>query len=202
MNSRCPVCNKRKGKRKCPLYTVICSQCCGQTRLNDRCPSDCSYMKKSQQFGAHKELTRHSYYEKIDLEYFNQNQARLMPLLYKIEKGFFEILSRDMYYTDKLLLEGLKRSQKYFKTKTSEQDQEVSLNRLGVIETSVREIIWSYKLENGSLTNKDIQAAIGFEIMVINQHIEEGDGSNYCLMITEHFHENTRHSNSNSLIIP
>jgi hypothetical protein len=42
----CSYCQQRKGKRSCPaLGGAICSQCCGQHRLQDIvCPSDCMYL--------------------------------------------------------------------------------------------------------------------------------------------------------------
>src|SRR4249920_625461 len=42
----CSYCQQRKGKRSCPaLGGAICSQCCGQHRLQDIvCPSDCVYL--------------------------------------------------------------------------------------------------------------------------------------------------------------
>lgn len=42
----CVFCQQRKGKRACPaLGGSICSQCCGQHRLQAiRCPSDCAFL--------------------------------------------------------------------------------------------------------------------------------------------------------------
>lgn len=39
MAIKCPVCNGRKGKRKCLREEgLICSQCCGETRNAEACP--------------------------------------------------------------------------------------------------------------------------------------------------------------------
>jgi hypothetical protein len=43
--AKCPVCNSRKGKRKCLIQDAfICSLCCGQIRTADKCEG-CSYFK-------------------------------------------------------------------------------------------------------------------------------------------------------------
>lgn len=42
----CPLCHKRKAKRRCPaLSLVICSVCCGTKRqVEIRCPGDCPHL--------------------------------------------------------------------------------------------------------------------------------------------------------------
>ncbi len=44
--AKCPICNSRKGKRKClNADGLICSQCCGHTRTEDAC-QECTYYQK------------------------------------------------------------------------------------------------------------------------------------------------------------
>jgi hypothetical protein len=44
--AKCPVCNSRKGKRKCLIVDgLICSLCCGTTRKEELC-SKCSFFQK------------------------------------------------------------------------------------------------------------------------------------------------------------
>jgi hypothetical protein len=47
---KCPLCQKRKGRRHCPATkALICSHCCGtKRRVEVRCPEDCVYLQ-----GAH-----------------------------------------------------------------------------------------------------------------------------------------------------
>lgn len=47
---KCPVCNTRKGKRRCPaLATDICAVCCGEKRrIEIACPDDCSWLERGQ----------------------------------------------------------------------------------------------------------------------------------------------------------
>ncbi len=41
--AKCPICNSKKGKRKCLLYdSLICSQCCGEIRKAETC-SECVF---------------------------------------------------------------------------------------------------------------------------------------------------------------
>lgn len=45
--AKCPICNSRKGKRKCQAVDgFVCTICCGETRNEKRC-GDCSFMKKT-----------------------------------------------------------------------------------------------------------------------------------------------------------
>jgi hypothetical protein len=44
--AKCPICNSRKGKRKCLIAEVlICSLCCGNTRTEEAC-SECPFYQK------------------------------------------------------------------------------------------------------------------------------------------------------------
>lgn len=44
--AKCPICNSRKGKRKCLLEeSLICSLCCGNTRTEEAC-SECGFYQK------------------------------------------------------------------------------------------------------------------------------------------------------------
>lgn len=44
--AKCPICNSRKGKRKCLIADgLICSLCCGTTRTEEAC-SECAFYQK------------------------------------------------------------------------------------------------------------------------------------------------------------
>jgi len=44
--AKCPICNLRKGKRKCLLTdSFVCSLCCGNTRTEEAC-SECGFYQK------------------------------------------------------------------------------------------------------------------------------------------------------------
>ena len=45
--AKCPICNSRKGKRKCVVQEgFICTLCCGETRSVEKCEG-CSYFKET-----------------------------------------------------------------------------------------------------------------------------------------------------------
>ena len=45
--AKCPVCNAKKGKRKCQLVEgMVCALCCGQTRKKDECDG-CTFYKET-----------------------------------------------------------------------------------------------------------------------------------------------------------
>ena len=48
---RCPICQTRPAKRKCPARgDMICAVCCGTKRLVEiRCPADCGYLASARQ---------------------------------------------------------------------------------------------------------------------------------------------------------
>jgi len=198
MKKKCPVCSKRKGKRNCPLYSFICSACCGEVREGGNCPSDCPYYRKGQQFSKEKELTKMSEETRDKLDYYKKNVDRLSGITTAIEKGVFDIIDRDIFYTDKVIIEGLRRCQLYFAHK-HQDDDDMLLNRIGVIENSVKAVITRYKLEKESLTLMDIDSTLEGEIFKINHFIMEGSGTHYIETIREHYAES---KSENSLIIP
>ena len=100
MAKKCPVCEKRKGKRRCHLYPTICSACCGSIR-GPRCPEECPYFKKGQAFEIEKEINKAQKKISADVEYFEKNNDKLIPLVVEIEKSLYEIVSRDPHYDDK-----------------------------------------------------------------------------------------------------
>ncbi len=50
----CPICNKHKAKRLCPAKAeTICPTCCGREReVTIDCPSECTYLIASREFGG------------------------------------------------------------------------------------------------------------------------------------------------------
>ena len=58
--AKCPMCNSRKGKRKCALTeALVCSQCCGQTRKEESCHA-CSYYKPQVKKRAYSSVPRYA----------------------------------------------------------------------------------------------------------------------------------------------
>ncbi|MFC1851057.1 hypothetical protein ACFL27_12760 [candidate division CSSED10-310 bacterium] len=190
MSTVCPICNKKKGKRKCPLHTIICPTCCGNIRDQDTCPEHCPYYLKGQKFSAKKDIekSRKKTYHKV--EYFQKNSDRLEALFSAIQSAFLDVFSRDDYYNDKIILEGIKRAQDFFgEEHRAQQDTAILLNRVGVIETTVKETIYQYKLEKSDLTTKDIDSTLEWLIFVIRNFIIEGTGIDFVEKLKEALHE-------------
>jgi hypothetical protein len=85
--SKCPICNSRKGKRKCRIVdALICSQCCGNTRAEETC-SGCVFYRKPRR--KYDEVPAYSVSEmdgNIELEsYGNAIEGALCA--YDIESG-------------------------------------------------------------------------------------------------------------------
>lgn len=54
--AKCPICNSRKGKRKCVAQEgFICSLCCGETRSFEKCEG-CSYFKDPKSIRNYKKV--------------------------------------------------------------------------------------------------------------------------------------------------
>ena len=57
---KCPLCNSRKGKRRCLIADgSVCSLCCGQTRNEDTC-QNCSFYKEPKLNRNYKEVPSYS----------------------------------------------------------------------------------------------------------------------------------------------
>lgn len=58
--AKCPICNTRKGKRKCLIENVfICSLCCGETRSSEKCDG-CSYFVDTQSFRNYRSVPHYA----------------------------------------------------------------------------------------------------------------------------------------------
>lgn len=58
--AKCPICNSRKGKRKCLAHdSFVCSLCCGENRTSENC-SGCSYYKKASEIRNYRKIPFYS----------------------------------------------------------------------------------------------------------------------------------------------
>lgn len=88
--NRCFHCQKRKGKRKCPLLREwLCPACCGETRETEvRCPSTCSFLQKHKDYQEVKYIKKNiEELAKLDaLEKKIGQSSRLSWLAFSVEK--------------------------------------------------------------------------------------------------------------------
>jgi hypothetical protein len=58
--AKCPICNTRKGKRKCLFHeNFICSLCCGETRAAEKC-GGCSYFVDTRSIRNYKKIPHYA----------------------------------------------------------------------------------------------------------------------------------------------
>jgi hypothetical protein len=131
--SKCAICRNRKGKRFCPEErSMICAPCCGNRIYNQSgCPQDCFYFKSSHNYQRGKGDIQDSTTDK------DQNtESAIISLL---ERGIYERVKNDAYYEDQDIIQGIEREMDALEH--PEKTPEVLLNRSGVIESSLKEMI-------------------------------------------------------------
>lgn len=91
--AKCPICNMRKGKRKCVAEAaLVCSLCCGQSRGGAKCDG-CSYFKDASSKRHYHKIPRYSTQEMSDSD-------RLQDISNVIESIFckFDIELANAFY--------------------------------------------------------------------------------------------------------
>jgi len=86
----CRRCQKRKGKRRCPLFQGwLCPVCCGELREKEnKCPPTCPFFKKHRAYQERRFLEKHAE-ELAQLQALEENLAKddkLTWLAYSVEK--------------------------------------------------------------------------------------------------------------------
>lgn len=140
MNSKCIICKKRKGKRFCPAQgAVICPPCCGN-RIYTRkdCPESCIYWKSSQSFKKEKQA---------DLATgIDEAKKAEYDLIVLMEMAIYDVLKKDDYYEDKHIVQGIER--KIDALRHPEKALEILLNRIGLVESELDEVIKRVQYED------------------------------------------------------
>jgi len=111
---------------------MICAPCCGNRIYNQSgCPQDCVYFQSSHNYKRQKGDLQDSTSDK------DQNtESAIISLL---ERGIYERLKKDAFYEDQDIIQGIER--KIAALEHPENTPEVLLNRSGVIESSLQEMI-------------------------------------------------------------
>lgn len=131
--AKCPICNSRKGKRKCLIVdALICSLCCGNTREAEAC-SECRFYQKPKR--KYNDVPAYSVSEMdgdIELEsYGNSVEGALCA--YDIEIG--NILNdSDAIRIIELLIDIY-----YFGDQQIEEEKQIIVDGVNYIENSIRE---------------------------------------------------------------
>ncbi len=148
--AKCPICDSRKGKRKCLLTEgLICSLCCGHTRTEEAC-SNCGYYQKPPkkyhevpaysviEMDGNKELefygnTIESALCRYDIRIKNQladrDAIRMIELL--MDQYYFKDLQLDQ--ESPIVIEGFQYIDQCIKKDLKNRDNEKLVKVLGVI---------------------------------------------------------------------
>jgi hypothetical protein len=97
--AKCPACQTRKGKRKCPaLEDLICSVCCGTKREKEiQCPPDCKFLGKSKQ---HSEERRKLNFER-EMRSIIRHEDQHLDTLQNIESSIYQTYLEEEDITDR-----------------------------------------------------------------------------------------------------
>lgn len=131
--AKCPICNSRKGKRKCLIADgLICSLCCGNTRTEEAC-SECVFYQKPKK--KYNEVPAYSVFEmdgNMELEsYGNSIEGALCA--YDIENEG-KLNDSDAIRIIELLIDKY-----HFQDQEVEQEHQTIVNGFNYVDKSIRE---------------------------------------------------------------
>ncbi len=131
--AKCPICNSRKGKRKCLISDgFVCSLCCGTTRNAEKC-SECGFYKKPKR--KYNEVPAYSVSEmdgNIELEsYGNAIEGALCS--YDIETG------NNLQDSDAIRIIELLIDKYHFKDNQAEADSPIVTSGVKYIDDVIKE---------------------------------------------------------------
>jgi hypothetical protein len=131
--AKCPICNSRKGKRKCLIENgLICSLCCGNTRTEEAC-SECVFYQKPKR--KYNEVPAYSVSEmdgNMELEsYGNLIEGSLCT--YDIENEG-TLKDRDAIKIIELLIDKY-----HFKDLQMDQENQIIVNGVNYVDKEIRE---------------------------------------------------------------
>lgn len=131
--AKCPICNSRKGKRKCLIADgLICSLCCGNTRTEEAC-SECVFYQKPKK--KYNEVPAYSVFEmdgNMELEsYGNSIEGALCAYDIKNEG---KLNDSDAIRIIELLIDKY-----HFQDQEIEQEHQTIVNGFNYVDKSIRE---------------------------------------------------------------
>jgi hypothetical protein len=131
--AKCPICNSRKGKRKCLIAdSLICSLCCGNTRTEEAC-SECVFYQKPKK--KYNEVPAYSVSEmdgNMELEFYG-NSIEGALCAYDIENEG-KLNDSDAIRIIELLIDKY-----HFQDQEIEQEHQTIVNGFNYVDKSIRE---------------------------------------------------------------
>jgi len=131
--AKCPICNSRKGKRKCLITdSLICSQCCGTTRAEETCQGCVFYQKPKRKYEKVPAYSVSEMAGNMDLEsYGNAIEGALCA--YDIEHDN-KLTDNDAIRIIELLIDKY-----HFEDQAMEQEREIVMSGARYVDKSIRE---------------------------------------------------------------
>jgi hypothetical protein len=139
--AKCPICNSRKAERKCLIAdTLICSLCCGNTRIEEAC-SECVFYEKPKR--KYIEVPAYSVSEmdgNMELEsYGNSIEGALCA--YDIEN------ERRLNDNDAIRIIELLIDKYHFQDQNTDHEHQMIVNGVEYVEKSIKEDLKDVKNE-------------------------------------------------------
>jgi hypothetical protein len=131
--AKCPICNSRKGKRKCLIAEdLICSLCCGDTRREDTCAECVFYQKPKRNYN---DVPAYSVYEmdgNMELEsYGNSIEGALCAYDVENDEGLKD--------SDAIRIIELLIDKYHFQDQRMDQERQIVVDGVGFVDESIRE---------------------------------------------------------------
>jgi hypothetical protein len=159
--AKCPICNSRKGKRKCLITDgLICSLCCGNTRTDDACLGCVFYQKPKRKYNDVPAYSVSEMDGNMELEsYANSIEGALCA--YDIENEG-KLNDSDAIRIIELLIDKY-----HFQDLKIEHDHQTIVNGVNYVDKSIRENL-------KSVENEEIVKVLGVIRFVAKRRTKTG----------------------------
>lgn len=151
MAAKCPVCNTRKGKRKCGIVNnkFVCSLCCANTRKKELC-LDCVFYQPPQYnydavsaFSAAVLTNNHALqnYQHLIEKALNSNTSEDTLTMLELLINKYHFQETEIKSDNSLWQSGFKAADNVITTDLKDLDNETLINLLGAMRSSIKEKI-------------------------------------------------------------
>ncbi|MGA1825293.1 MAG: hypothetical protein ACMUIP_11595 [bacterium] len=197
-SNKCVLCNKKKGKRLCPMRSgKICTSCCGQQIADGRmCVSTCTYRTNSLEYKREKESIK----KNINPVSFPVDKEVFVYFIENLERNIYKKIVTDSYYEDHHLHKALDRVISQYKAGSLGTD--VLLNRVGVLESLIKESIGSIALKNAKFSSETIVTCLIIYQKTVHDFSKNNAGTRaYIQVLLKRIDEHDKEVRQSSLIL-
>jgi hypothetical protein len=204
MAQKCPICNKQKGKRSCPaLDKIICPRCCFQERERGlNCPLTCPYFQKAKQTVRDKEIAANKTYYQHLMREFSRDPGPYESFFMRLAESVGDVESRDTFLEDVHVIDALYRIFEEYRNRIDgkEWDRETLLNRVGVVQTRIEEMILQYKIDNKEFTDNQVLIGLNYILRVAEIEKTENKGAKHFIEFLKNTFTESEPENRDGLI--